>query len=284
MQVVHTVADLRAALSGQDRTAFVPTMGNLHAGHVSLVELAKRHGSPVVASIFVNPLQFGAGEDFERYPRTLAADCDKLAAAGCDLVFAPDASALYPVAQTFKVDVPTALADDLCGAFRPGHFAGVATVVLKLFHLVRPQVAVFGRKDYQQLRVVKEMVRQFNLPIGIVAGATLRDPDGLAMSSRNGYLSAAERAQAPQLQRELATVAAALGAGMRDFAGLVAAARRRLEDAGWRVDYVEIRDATSLKAATRETPALVVLAAAWLGRTRLIDNLEVSAPTAGSAD
>lgn len=284
MQVVHTVADLRAALSGRNRTAFVPTMGNLHAGHVSLVELAKRHGSPVVASIFVNPLQFGAGEDFERYPRTLAADCDKLAAAGCDLVFAPDASALYPVAQTFKVDVPAALADDLCGAFRPGHFAGVATVVLKLFHLVHPQVAVFGRKDYQQLLVVKEMVRQFNLPIDIVAGATLRAPDGLAMSSRNGYLSETERAQAPQLQRELASLAAALGAGARDFAVLAAAARQRLEGAGWRVDYVEIRDATSLKAATRDTRALVVLAAAWLGHTRLIDNLEVTASAAGDAD
>ncbi|MHB1353906.1 MAG: pantoate--beta-alanine ligase [Thiobacillus sp.] len=284
MQVVHTVADLRAALSGRNRTAFVPTMGNLHAGHVSLVELAKRHGSPVVASIFVNPLQFGAGEDFERYPRTLAADCDELAAAGCDLVFAPDASALYPVAQTFKVDVPAALADDLCGAFRPGHFAGVATVVLKLFHLVHPQVAVFGRKDYQQLLVVKEMVRQFNLPIDIVAGATLRAPDGLAMSSRNGYLSETERAQAPQLQRELASLAAALGAGARDFAVLAAAARQRLEGAGWRVDYVEIRDATSLKAATRDTRALVVLAAAWLGHTRLIDNLEVTASAAGDAD
>lgn len=284
MQVVHTVADLRAALSGEDRTAFVPTMGNLHAGHVSLVELAKRHGGPVVASIFVNPLQFGAGEDFERYPRTLAADCDKLAAAGCDLVFAPDASALYPVAQTFTVDVPAALADDLCGAFRPGHFAGVATVVLKLFNLVRPRVAVFGRKDYQQLLVVREMVRQFNLPIDIVAGATLRDPDGLAMSSRNGYLSAAERAQAPQLQRELAAIMAAIEGGARDFAALAAAARQRLEGAGWRVDYVEIRDAESLKTATPETRALVVLAAARLGQTRLIDNLEVTAPAAGVAD
>ncbi len=284
MQVVHSVADLRAALSGKDRTAFVPTMGNLHAGHVSLVELAKRHGSPVVASIFVNPLQFGAGEDFERYPRTLAADCDKLAAAGCDLVFAPDASALYPVTQTFTVDVPAALADDLCGAFRPGHFAGVATVVLKLFNLVRPQVAVFGRKDYQQLLVVREMVRQFNLPIDIVAGATLRDPDGLAMSSRNGYLDAAERAQAPQLQRELAAIGTAINGGARDFAALAAAARQRLEDAGWRVDYVEIRDAESLKTATRETGALVVLAAARLGQTRLIDNLEVTVPAAGVAD
>ncbi|AAZ98007.1 pantoate-beta-alanine ligase [Thiobacillus denitrificans ATCC 25259] len=276
MQVVHTVADLRAALSEADRSAFVPTMGNLHAGHVSLVELAKRHGGPVVASIFVNPLQFGAGEDFERYPRTLAADCDKLAEAGCDLVFAPDTSALYPVAQTFRVDVPAALAEDLCGAFRPGHFAGVATVVLKLFNLVRPQVAVFGRKDYQQLLVVREMVRQFNLPIDIVAGATLRDPDGLAMSSRNGYLSAAERAQAPQLQRELAAIVAAIDGGARNFAALAAAARQRLTGAGWRVDYVEIRDAESLKTATQETEALVVLAAAWLGQTRLIDNLEVT--------
>ncbi len=274
MQAVHTVAELRTALAGQAGTALVPTMGNLHAGHISLVELAKRHGSPVVASIFVNPLQFGPGEDFERYPRTLAADCEKLAGAGCDIVFAPDVAELYPVPQTFTVQPPDSLANDLCGAFRPGHFSGVATVVLKLFNLVQPRVAVFGKKDFQQLRVIRELVRQFNLPIDIEAGETLREADGLAMSSRNAYLGAPERLQAPMLQRELAAVAAAVRAGERDFEALCDAAGRRLKMAGWRVDYVALRDAETLLAATRASTRLVVLGAAWLGSTRLIDNLD----------
>jgi len=274
MQILHTVAELRAALAGQAGTAFVPTMGNLHAGHVSLVDLAQRHGGPVVASLFVNPLQFGEGEDFERYPRTLAADCDKLAAAGCDLVFAPDVDTLYPVPQDFTVQPAGALTRDLCGAFRPGHFAGVATVVLKLFNLVQPRVAVVGKKDFQQLRVIQELVRQFNLPIDIVAGDTLRESDGLAMSSRNAYLGAPERIQAPQLQRELAAVAAAVQAGERDFDALCAAARRHLNMAGWRVDYVALRDAMTLQAPTPDSARLVVLGAAWLGSTRLIDNVE----------
>ncbi|MBI3431525.1 MAG: pantoate--beta-alanine ligase [Hydrogenophilales bacterium] len=274
MQVVHTVADLRAALAGQNQTAFVPTMGNLHAGHVSLVELAKRHGRPVVASIFVNPLQFGAGEDFERYPRTLAADCEKLEAAGCDLVFAPDVAEMYPVPQTYTVQVPEAMANDLCGAFRPGHFSGVATVVLKLFNLVQPRAAVFGSKDFQQLQVIRELVRQFNLPIDIVAGATLREADGLALSSRNGYLSETERRQAPQLQRELAAIAAAVQAGEREFEALCVSAGRHLNMAGWRVDYIALRDATTLQAPTPDSRRLVVLGAAWLGTTRLIDNLD----------
>ena len=274
MQVVHTVADLRAALAGQTGTALVPTMGNLHAGHVSLVELAKQHGRPVVASIFVNPLQFGAGEDFERYPRTLAADCEKLAAAGCDLVFAPDVAEMYPVPQTFTVQPPASLANDLCGAFRPGHFSGVATVVLKLFNLVQPRVAVFGSKDFQQLQVIRELVRQFNLPIDILAGGTLREADGLAMSSRNAYLGASERIQAPQLQRELAAIVAAVQAGERDFEALCAAAGRHLKMAGWRVDYVALRDAATLQAPTPDSTRLVVLGAAWLGSTRLIDNLD----------
>ena len=278
MQLVHTAADLRAALVGQDQTAFVPTMGNLHAGHVSLVELARQHGRPVVASIFVNPLQFGAGEDFERYPRTLDADCEKLAAAGCDLVFAPDVAEMYPVPQAFTVQVPDSLAGDLCGVFRPGHFGGVATVVLKLFNLVQPRVAVFGRKDYQQLRVIREMVRQFNLPIDIVGVDTLREADGLAMSSRNGYLSATERQQAPQLQRELATVAAAVRAGERDYGALCADAMRHLKMAGWRVDYVELRDAATLAGPTSDSRRLVVLGAAWLGTTRLIDNVDFDLP------
>lgn len=280
MRLVHTAAELRAALAGETATAFVPTMGNLHAGHVSLVELARQHGSPVVASIFVNPLQFGAGEDFERYPRTLDDDCGKLAAAGCDLVFAPDVAEMYPVPQGFVVQPPAALANDLCGAFRPGHFSGVATVVLKLFNLVQPRVAVFGRKDYQQLMVIREMVRQFNLPIGIVAGATLREADGLAMSSRNGYLSAAERMQAPQLQHELAAIVAAVRAGERDYAMLAATAVRHLKMAGWRVDYIEVRDADTLAPPVPGSPRLVVLGAAWLGRTRLIDNLDVDLPGA----
>jgi pantoate--beta-alanine ligase len=274
MHLLHTVAELRAALAGETGTAFVPTMGNLHAGHVSLVELAKQHGSPVVASIFVNPLQFGAGEDFERYPRTLAADCEKLAAAGCDLVFAPDAAEMYPVPQTFTVQPPEALVKDLCGAFRPGHFSGVATVVLKLFNLVQPHVAVFGKKDFQQFLVIQEMVRQFNLPIDIVAGDTLREADGLALSSRNGYLGDSERLQAAQLQRELAAIVATVQAGERDFDALCTTAGRHLNMAGWRVDYVALRDATTLQAPTHDSDRLVVLGAAWLGKTRLIDNLD----------
>lgn len=274
MRVFHTAAELRAALAGHTGTAFVPTMGNLHAGHVSLVELAKQSGQPVVASIFVNPLQFGADEDFERYPRTLDADCDKLASAGCDLVFAPDDAEMYPVPQTFTVQPPDSLANDLCGAFRPGHFSGVATVVLKLFNLVQPRVAVFGKKDFQQLLVIRELVRQFNLPIEIVAGDTLRCADGLAMSSRNAYLGASERIQATQLQRELAAVATAVQAGERDFEALTATAGRHLKMAGWRVDYVALRDAATLAAPTAGSTRLVVLGAAWLGETRLIDNIE----------
>jgi len=280
MRVLHTAADLRTALASESRTAFVPTMGNLHAGHISLVEQARQYGEPVVASIFVNPLQFGAGEDFERYPRTLAADCEKLAAAGCDFVFAPDVAELYPVPQTFTVQPPDSLANDLCGAFRPGHFSGVATVVLKLFNLVRPRVAVFGKKDFQQLWVIQELVKQFNLAIDIVAGDTLRDPDGLAMSSRNAYLGASERIQAPLLQHELAAIVAAVQAGERGFQALAANAARRLKMAGWRVDYVELRDATTLQAPTPDSTRLVVLGAAWLGNTRLIDNLDFANPSA----
>lgn len=278
MQVLHTAAELRAALAGETRTAFVPTMGNLHPGHISLVEQARQYGQPVIASIFVNPLQFGAGEDFERYPRTLDADCDKLAAAGCDLVFAPDVAELYPVSQTFTVQPPESLTNDLCGAFRPGHFSGVATVVLKLFNLVQPRVAVFGKKDFQQLFVIRELVRQFNLPIDIVAGDTLREPDGLAMSSRNAYLGASERIQAALLQRELAAIVAAVQAGERDFDALTVAAARHLKMAGWRVDYVALRDAATLQAPSPDSPRLVVLGAAWLGNTRLIDNLDFANP------
>jgi pantoate--beta-alanine ligase len=278
MQVLHTVAELRAALVGQTGTAFVPTMGNLHAGHMSLVELARQHGQPVVASIFVNPLQFGVGEDFERYPRTLDADCAKLATAGCDIVFAPAVAELYPVPQTFTVQPAASLTQDLDGAFRPGHFSGVATVVLKLFNLVQPRVAVFGKKDFQQWLVIRELVRQFNLPIEIVAGDTLREADGLAMSSRNGYLDASERIQATLLQRELAAIRAAIQSGERDFETLTATACRHLKMAGWCVDYVELRDAVNLQAPTPDSQHLVVLGAAWLGKTRLIDNLDFDLP------
>lgn len=274
MQVVHTVPALREALSGHAGTVLVPTMGNLHAGHISLVELAQRHGHPVVASIFVNPLQFGAGEDFERYPHTLDTDCKKLAAAGCDIVFAPDVAEMYPVPQTFTACPPEHLAQDLCGAFRPGHFTGVATVVLKLFNLVQPKVAVFGKKDFQQLHVIRELVRQFNLPIEIIAGATLREDSGLAMSSRNSYLSASERIQAAYLQHQLAAIVAAVRAGERDFETRCATASRHLKMAGWRVDYVALRDAATLQAPTSASRHLVVLGAAWLGSARLIDNID----------
>jgi len=274
MQLVRTAAELSSALAGPFSTALVPTMGNLHAGHISLVELAKQHGHRVVASIFVNPLQFGAGEDFERYPRTLDADYEKFASADCDILFAPNATELYPIPQTFTVQPPESLANDLCGVFRPGHFSGVATVVLKLFNLVQPRVAVFGKKDYQQLRVIRELVRQFNLPIEIIAGETLRESNGLAMSSRNGYLDASERIEAARLQHELAAIRAAVQAGEQDFASLTMAASRRLKMAGWRVDYVELRDAATLQSPTARSTQLVVLGAAWLGKTRLIDNLD----------
>jgi pantoate--beta-alanine ligase len=274
MRVIHTAAELRAALAGQPEVALVPTMGNLHSGHVSLVELARAHGRPTLASIFVNPLQFGPGEDFERYPRTLEADCEHLAAAGCDLLFAPDVAEMYPEAQTYSVLPP--LAGELCGAFRPGHFAGVCTVVLKLFNLVRPRYAAFGKKDYQQLFLLKGMVRQFNLAIDILAGETQRAADGLALSSRNAYLSAAERAEAPRLHAGLSQLARALQDGARDFAALETAAHQALQGHGWQVDYVAIRSQRTLLPPAADETRLVVLAAARLGSTRLIDNLEVS--------
>ncbi|MEW5771753.1 MAG: pantoate--beta-alanine ligase [Pseudomonadota bacterium] len=276
MRLVHSVAELRAALDGATRTAFVPTMGNLHAGHLSLVELARRLGGPVVASIFVNPLQFGPNEDFARYPRTLEADCAQLEAAGCDLVFAPDIAEMYPEPQTYTVVPP--LADQLCGAFRPGHFAGVCTVVLKLFNMVRPRYAVFGKKDYQQLFLLRGLVRQFNLPIEVLAGETGRAADGLALSSRNGYLSAAERAEAPRLARTLRELAARVEAGGRDYGALERQAADALAAHGWRVDYVAVRSQHTLLPPGEGERALVLLGAAHLGRTRLIDNLEVSLP------
>jgi len=274
MQIIHTVRELRTALVSSSQTAFIPTMGNLHDGHIALVRQAKNAGGPVVASIFVNPLQFGQGEDFERYPRTLAADAEKLAEAGCDLVFAPDVTEMYPEPQTFQVQPP--LADVLCGAFRPGHFAGVCTVVLKLFEMVRPRSALFGKKDYQQWHLIQTMARQFNLPIEILGGETIRAEDGLALSSRNGYLSELERKEAPRLYGELKRICAALAAGDDDFANLEATAISNLSQAGWRVDYISIRAQATLMPATPKERDLVVLGAAWLGNTRLIDNREVS--------
>jgi len=273
MQVVDTAAGLRSLLSGEQRVVFVPTMGNLHAGHLALVEQARQAGGPVVASIFVNPLQFGEGEDFARYPRTLEADCIQLESAGTDIVFAPGLAEMYPEPQAFQVLPP--LADELCGAHRPGHFQGVCTVVLKLFNLVQPSHAVFGKKDYQQLHLIKAMARQFNLPIEILAGETVRAEDGLALSSRNGYLTPAERTEAPRLYAVLQDIAEALEMGQSDYALLEEAGRRRLERFGWQVDYVAIRDQATLLAPSTDSRALVVLAAARLGRTRLIDNLEV---------
>ncbi|MFZ1909669.1 MAG: pantoate--beta-alanine ligase [Burkholderiales bacterium] len=272
MRVVSDIAALRTYTAGAP-LAFVPTMGNLHEGHLSLVRLARRHAPRVAASIFVNRLQFAPGEDFERYPRTFASDCEKLAAEGVELVFAPDEGTLYPEPQVFVVEPPP-LANELEGKFRPRFFHGVTTVVLKLFNCVQPACAIFGKKDYQQLMIVRGMVRQFDLPIAIVAGETLREPDGLAMSSRNGYLSASERTEASQLQRILQHVKSRLGEGERDFDALGAEAMRTLAAAGWRPDYVEVRRQTDLATPDRGDTQLVVLGAARLGNTRLIDNVE----------
>lgn len=272
MRVVSDVATLRAQPPGAP-LAFVPTMGNLHEGHLSLVRLARQRAPRVAASIFVNRLQFAPGEDFERYPRTFASDCEKLAAEGVDLVFAPDEEALYPEPQTYVVEPPP-LANELEGKFRPHFFHGVTTVVLKLFNCVRPAWAVFGKKDYQQLMIVRGMVRQFNLPIEIVAGETLREADGLAMSSRNSYLSASERAEAPRMRQVLQHVETRLGQGVRDFDALGAEAMRALAAAGWQPDYIEVRRQEDMAVPDRGDTRLVVLGAARLGGTRLIDNLE----------
>ena len=264
MQVVRDIAALRAALAGAGPVAFVPTMGNLHAGHLALVRLARRSAPKVVVSIFVNRLQFLPGEDFDRYPRTFERDRALLEAEGAHLVFAPGERELYPQPQAFFVQPPP-MASDLEGHFRPGFFQGVATVVLKLFHCVQPAAAVFGKKDYQQLLVVRGMVEQLNLPIDIVAGETVREPDGLALSSRNAYLSSAERAEAPRLQRVLHEVAGGMP---------VAKARAALAASGWEPDYVEVRRRADLAPPQAGDRDLVALAAARLGATRLIDNVE----------
>jgi pantoate--beta-alanine ligase len=276
MKILHTIADLRAALPGPQACAFVPTMGNLHDGHLALVRQAKAHGLPVVASIFVNRLQFAPHEDFDRYPRTLQRDADLLQGAGCDLVFAPDEREMYPQAQTFKVHPDPALADILEGHFRPGFFVGVSTVVMKLFTIVQPRLAVFGKKDYQQLMVIRRMVEQFALPITIEGGETRRSDQGLALSSRNGYLSASELSEALALSQALKRLAAGYRADPSALDSLEADASRQLAARGWAPDYLTVRRRQDLQpptAADAQAP-LVVLGAARLGTTRLIDNLE----------
>jgi pantoate--beta-alanine ligase len=274
MKLIHTVSELRAELANYKRPALVPTMGNLHEGHIALVRQAKPLGDVTVASIFVNRLQFAPHEDFDTYPRTLEADCAKLEAAGCDLVFAPSETELYPESQTFKVYPPPELADILEGHFRPGFFIGVSTVVLKLFNCVQPRAAVFGKKDYQQQMVIRRMVQQLALPIDIHTGDTLRASDGLALSSRNSYLSETERAEAVQLSLVLKTMAAALRAGEKDIAALEARAMKTLAQRGWKPDYLVARRRHDLQAP-QAGDSLVVLGAARLGKTRLIDNLDV---------
>ena len=273
MQIISTVSELRQRLRGETSISFVPTMGNLHEGHLDLVRIARQHGKCVVVSIFVNPLQFGANEDFGKYPRTMQADCDKLEGFA-DVVFAPTERELYPVPQQVTVEPP--LENDLCGAFRPGHFRGVATVVLKLFNIVQPQVAVFGKKDYQQLCVIRQVVEQLNLPVEIIGGETVRAPDGLALSSRNQYLSAAERTEAVFLYQTLAGMRQAALDGEVDYVKLERRAMEALTARGWQVDYVAVRtQGTLLQPQGGERRNLVVLAAARLGQTRLIDNLEI---------
>jgi len=281
MEIVTTIAAVRervAAWRGRgERVAFVPTMGNLHAGHISLIELARRHGERFVASIFVNPMQFGPNEDFNHYPRTPDRDARMLEEAGCDLMFQPDVGEMYPSSPQIatRVEVP-GLSDILCGEFRPGHFAGVATVVAKLFSIVQPDVAVFGEKDFQQLTVIRRMVVDLCLPVRIVGAPTMREADGLAMSSRNQYLEPAERERAPLIHAALQRVVPRIAAGDADLAALEREGAESLARAGFRVDYFSVRRAEDLLAPGPGDRDLVVLAAARLGRARLIDNLRAS--------
>ncbi len=274
MDIIANIAELRARLRSETGIALVPTMGNLHDGHLALVNLAKQHASCVVVSIFVNPLQFSANEDLASYPRTLEQDCRKLAEAGVDVVFTPADGELYPQAQTVMVKLP-AIAQELCGAVRPTHFEGVATVVLKLFNIVQPHVAVFGSKDFQQLFIIGQLIRQLALPIRLVAGATVREQDGLAMSSRNGYLKPAERIEAPRLHRVLQQIVQqVVQQGRRDFAVIESQTMQYLTQLGWVVDYISIRSILTLAVADQADKKLLVLGAARLGKTRLIDNIE----------
>ncbi len=285
MRIISSINVLSIALKNHANIGLVPTMGNLHAGHIHLVNLAKQHSDCVVVSIFVNPLQFGANEDLANYPRTLEADCEKLKAAGCDIVFTPTVSEMYPqmtqteasieLNQSMTIEPPD-IANDLCGASRPGHFAGVATVVAKLFNMVQPQSAFFGKKDFQQLFIIRELVKQFNYPIQIIAGETVRETSGLALSSRNGYLSDAQKNQAAQLNQALQAIANAIQTRNIEFNSLENAAKTNLNTNGWQVDYVTVRCALSLLPATLADKQLVILAAAKIGNTRLIDNIELN--------
>lgn len=278
MNTISCVAQLRTAIAqaraaGQ-RIAFVPTMGNLHAGHIALITQAVARADFVVASIFVNPLQFGPNEDLDSYPRTLAADQNKLTDAGCNLLFTPVVEDIYPdgMAEHTIVRVP-GVSSGLCGGSRPGHFDGVSTIVCKLLNMVQPDLALFGEKDYQQLAVIRKMVSDLSMPIEICGVPIVRDTDGLALSSRNGYLSAQQRANAPALQQCMHSVKAHIIKGNRDYAALFAQFDTDLQDAGFRLDYVELRDALNLEVAHADSRHMVLLAAAYLGTTRLIDNL-----------
>ncbi len=281
MITVETVADLRHSVSGwrvgEKRVALVPTMGNLHEGHLDLVRKARSLADRVVVSIFVNPLQFGEGEDFSSYPRTLIDDSDKLSSVGTDLLFTPTVTDMYhrPQAQQTKVEVP-GLSSLFCGASRPGHFAGVATVVCKLFNMAQPDIALFGEKDYQQLMVIRQMVQDLSIPIEIQGLPTVREVDGLARSSRNGYLTDAERSIAPALYKQLQRSAQALQKGNYDITALEQQAMIRLESEGFRPDYYAIRKAADLAEPGPEDRALVILAAAYLGKARLIDNIQIT--------
>ena len=273
MQVIQTIAELRARLAHEASIAFVPTMGNLHEGHLNLMRLAREYGDCVVASIFVNPLQFGPSEDFDKYPRTLEADCAKLQGLA-DVVFAPAVSEMYPEWQTVFVEPPP-VANELCGASRPGHFRGMATVVLKLLNIVQPQAALFGKKDYQQLHIIRRMVSELNLPVRIVGSETVRAADGLALSSRNQYLNTGERGEAVFLYRTLQGMRQAILQGGRDFEQLEKRAVEVLAARGWLPDYMAVRNQSDLQPASQSERKLVILAAARLGNTRLLDNVEV---------
>src|SRR6202789_55276 len=279
MRIIQTAAELRAALQPGRKRVLVPTMGNLHAGHLSLVRIAREHGDLVVTSIFVNRLQFAPHEDFATYPRTFDRDCELLAAGGCDIVFAPADGEVYPEPQEYMVHPPAQLTGILEGQVRPGFFTGVCTVVLKLFNMVQPDAAVFGKKDYQQLLVVRCMVRQLALPVEMMAGETVRDASGLALSSRNGYLNDSQRAEAAQLHASLSRLAAAARTGRTDWPALEREAQEFLRARGWQPDYVAIRRRSDLREPSAAQPSagepLVVLAAARLGGTRLIDNVEI---------
>ena len=275
MRLIQDSAKLRVRLAGETAIAFVPTMGNLHEGHLNLMRQARSHGDCVVASIFVNPLQFGPNEDFDQYPRTLEADCAKLQGL-VDVVFAPSVNEMYPLPQTVFVEPPP-IANELCGAARPGHFRGMATVVLKLLNIVQPKTALFGKKDYQQLHIIRQMAAQLNLPIHIVGGETVRAADGLALSSRNQYLSERERGEAVSLSRTLEGMRQDILHGVLDFGLLEQQAILALTGWGWQVDYVSVRNQSDLQPANFEKNEWVVLAAARLGKTRLLDNVEVDA-------